>query len=393
MICDPELTKQITVKDSEYFEGHNSFFDQNADSLIGNSLIMLKGNKWHEMRTTLTPSFTGSKMRLMFDMIAECTTITTDHLMKQTEKLQTITWEMRDLCMRYTKDVIASCAFGIKVNSLADPNNPFLESGKEILNFTSVQFTIKMAFSRIMPKVSKLFFTNLLTEKLHKFFRSMVLDTMRMRERENIYRPDMIHLLMQVQKEAASKTNKVTAANGSTTPLKRTWTEDEVVAQCFDFYLAGFDLTAGTVSFLTYELAVNPDVQQTLYNEIAEMDKKLNGEPLRYDNMKEMKYLDQVVKENFRHWLGVIIDRICVKDYVVDNVDGKSITIKKGTNIWCPVYAIHHDPKYYADPMKFDPNRFSDENKINIQSGTFLPFGMGPRNCIGKLLFSLLFLS
>jgi Cytochrome P450 len=49
-----------------------------------------------------------------------------------------------------------------------------------------------------------------------------------------------------------------------------------------------------------------------------------------------------------------------------------------------PVYALHHDPDYFPDPEKFDPERFSDENKGNIKNFTYLPFGSGPRNCIGK---------
>lgn len=51
---------------------------------------------------------------------------------------------------------------------------------------------------------------------------------------------------------------------------------------------------------------------------------------------------------------------------------------------WVKIYDIHHDPKYWDDPEKLEPERFSDENKDNIQSRTFIPFGVGPRNCIGK---------
>lgn len=52
--------------------------------------------------------------------------------------------------------------------------------------------------------------------------------------------------------------------------------------------------------------------------------------------------------------------------------------------VWIPIYGIHHDPTYFPNPDKFDPERFSDENKHNIQPGTYLPFGIGPRNCIGS---------
>lgn len=76
-------------------------------------------------------------------------------------------------------------------------------------------------------------------------------------------------------------------------------------------------------------------------------------------------------------------DRVCVKDYDV-NVDGKTFTIEKDKVIMIPVFAFHRDPKYFPNPMKFDPERFSDENKHNIDPDTYLPFGIGPRNCIGS---------
>ena len=58
--------------------------------------------------------------------------------------------------------------------------------------------------------------------------------------------------------------------------------------------------------------------------------------------------------------------------------------MKKGEFVWIPIYALHHDPKYYPDPSRFDPERFSDDNKASIDPVTYLPFGIGPRNCIGK---------
>jgi cytochrome P450 family 9 len=76
-------------------------------------------------------------------------------------------------------------------------------------------------------------------------------------------------------------------------------------------------------------------------------------------------------------------DRICVKDYVVE-VDDKKFTFEKGTSFYVPITAYHHDPKYFSDPEKFDPERFSEENKSKIDPDTYLPFGIGPRNCIGS---------
>lgn len=73
--------------------------------------------------------------------------------------------------------------------------------------------------------------------------------------------------------------------------------------------------------------------------------------------------------------------RICTKSYQIPET---SIKIDKGTAVLIPVYALHHDEKYYEDPEKFDPQRFTRENINQRQFGIYLPFGDGPRICIGK---------
>jgi len=77
---------------------------------------------------------------------------------------------------------------------------------------------------------------------------------------------------------------------------------------------------------------------------------------------------------------AVMTDRGCVKDY---KVPGTELVIKKGDGIFIPILGLHHDEKYWPEPEKFIPERFSPENKGKINQYTFLPFGQGPRNCIG----------
>ena len=77
---------------------------------------------------------------------------------------------------------------------------------------------------------------------------------------------------------------------------------------------------------------------------------------------------------------------MCVKDYVIQPVrpDEKPVHIKKGNLVWIPIYSIQHDPQYFPNPEKFDPERFCDKNKENIKPYTYMPFGVGPRVCIGN---------
>lgn len=64
--------------------------------------------------------------------------------------------------------------------------------------------------------------------------------------------------------------------------------------------------------------------------------------------------------------------------------DDKTFLIEKGVTFYIPIWSLHHDPLYFPDPDRFDPERFNDENRGNIDPDTYLPFGIGPRNCIGS---------
>lgn len=79
-------------------------------------------------------------------------------------------------------------------------------------------------------------------------------------------------------------------------------------------------------------------------------------------------------------------DRICTKPYTIQPVEPneKPFVVQKNEVVWIPIFGLHRDARYYPDPEKFDPERFNDENKNKINPYTYLPFGIGPRNCIGS---------
>ena len=79
------------------------------------------------------------------------------------------------------------------------------------------------------------------------------------------------------------------------------------------------------------------------------------------------------------------LERNCCIDYVLPAATGTStIKLSVGTGVYIPVLGIHYEPKYFPEPEKFDPDRFTEENKRSRPNYTYLPFGEGPRMCIGK---------
>jgi len=163
-------------------------------------------------------------------------------------------------------------------------------------------------------------------------------------------------------------------------------TDDDITAQAVVFFAAGFDTSSTLMSYITYELAVNPDIQQKLVQEIDSALEKCNGD-ITYEALLGIKYLDMVTSETLRKWTPAeFTDRVCTKTYTIEakNPGEKTLTLDADTNCWIPIYGIHRDPQYYPNPDKFDPERFSDKNKSNIKPFTFMPFGVGPRSCIGS---------
>lgn len=133
------------------------------------------------------------------------------------------------------------------------------------------------------------------------------------------------------------------------------------------------------MSFMAYELVRNPDIQKKLQEEVDEVNAELNGKAITYEVLQKMKYMDQVVSETFRLWPAApIIDRTCSKDFNLE-YDGKQLHFEKGRNFYLPIFGIHHDEKYFPNPEAFIPDRFSEENKDNINRDAYMPFGVGPR--------------
>uniref|UniRef100_A0A1L8E4C9 Putative cytochrome n=1 Tax=Nyssomyia neivai TaxID=330878 RepID=A0A1L8E4C9_9DIPT len=392
LIRDPELIKQIGVKDFEYFLNHRGNIDENHEPLFGRNLVSLKGQRWRDMRSTLSPAFTGSKMRTMFQLVSECCNDTVNYLEKEVKDGKPLLTELKDIFTRFTNDVIATSAFGLKVDSLKDKDNEFYNYGKSATDFSGIK-GLKFFLIIQAPKLAKLFNITLFTKEFSAFFRNLVWSTIRHREKENIVRPDMINLLIQARKgklvhEQEDVDNEgfavVKETNVGKAIHQNNLEEDDLTAQCLIFFLAGFDTSSTCMCFTGHELAANPDVQKTLLAEVDAIKEQLGGKPLTYEALQNMPYLDMVISESLRYWPPAIAtDRQCVKPYNI-KVDGKTLDIQVGEGLMIPIVGLHHDPKYFPNPSRFDPERFSEENKHNIVPFTYLPFGVGPRNCIGS---------
>ncbi|XP_023312541.1 cytochrome P450 9e2-like, partial [Anoplophora glabripennis] len=394
VIRDPELLKQVAIKDFDHFTDHITFMPTDGDPLFSKSLFGLHGREWREMRTLLSPCFTSSKMKFMFNLITESAENFAQYFLKKDEDL--IEVEMKNAFSRFSSDVIATTACGIKVNSLENPKNEFYLMGQKSIDFGNIWKNIKFLLYLLIPPIKNVLKIQLLTDDVSTFFRGLIDETIKVREEKGVVRPDMIHLLLETRKGThKEETNDVDTgfATAQESPrslekekVNKVLTNEDITAQALLFFIAGFDSVSSMMCFTTYELTVNQDVQERLRQEVYSTWKACKGK-LTYDALLQMKYLDMVISETLRKYpINPAMDRVCTKPYTIEPaLPGETpVHLKVNDAIWLPTYAIHHDPNYYPNPDRFDPERFSDENKGDIKPYTYFPFGLGPRNCIGS---------
>jgi cytochrome P450 len=151
----------------------------------------------------------------------------------------------------------------------------------------------------------------------------------------------------------------------------------QVRDECLTVMLAGHETTANALSFAVWELARNPEVQDRLYEECrAALGERMPGA----DDYGKLGYAAQVFAEAIRIYPPVwVTARTATEEYVY-----RGITIPKGAMLVAPQIVAHRDPRFWEDPLRFDPERFSEQNKAGRPRFCYFPFGAGARQCIGE---------
>jgi cytochrome P450 family 6 len=382
LLRHPDVIKDILVKDFDHFYSRGRKFDEEAEPLDAH-LFSLSGSKWRNLRVRFTPLFTTLKMKMMIGTVLECGKNLQNCLQKPASNGETI--EIKDYLARYSTDVISSCAFGIECNCLKNPDAEFRKWGRKILE-PNVKQRITAMLNVVCPSLVSALKLSLFPKEVCNYFRRMVRETVEYRETYNVHRQDFMQLMIQLKNktlvmdegEELKYLQKVADNLKSMTPFEVTM--DVIAAQAFVFYLAGFETSSTTMTFCLYELARNPDIQERVRNDIDTVLQKHDGN-ITYEAISEMGYLNKVVSETLRMYPAVVaVTRECTKPITLRGTD---VTVEKGLLVLVPILALHYDPKYYPDPERFDPERFSEEEKKKRPHFCYLPFGEGPRICIG----------
>ncbi len=155
-------------------------------------------------------------------------------------------------------------------------------------------------------------------------------------------------------------------------------TDAEIRDEAATLFVAGHDTTSASLAWLWYALSQNPEVERRAAREV---EAALGGRTPTFEDLPRLKYLEMVVKEAMRYYpaSAFLFGREAVED-----VELGGMKLRRGAWVFISPYVVQHDPKIYADPERFDPERFSPERIHRIPPYAYLPFGGGPRICIGN---------
>ncbi|XP_049989007.1 cytochrome P450 3A25 isoform X2 [Alexandromys fortis] len=361
-ITDPEIIKTVLVK-----ECYSVFTNRRSFGPVGfmkKAISMSEDEEWKRLRTLLSPTFSSGKLKQMFPIIGQYGDTLVKNLRREEEKGKPVT--MKDILGAYSMDVITGTSFGVNVDSLNNPQDPFVQKAKKILKFSVFDpFLLSIFLFPFLTPIYELLSLSIFPRQSVNFFKKFVTSMKKNRLDSNQEtRVDFLQLMMNTQNSKGEESQKALS-------------DLEMAAQTVVFIFAGYDATSTSISFIMYELAIHPDVQKKLQDEI---DRALpNKAPVTYDALMDMEYLDMVVNETLRLYpIANRLERVSKKD-----VEINGMFIPKGTIVMMPIYPLHRDPEYWPEPEEFRPERFSKENKGSIDPYVYMPFGNGPRNCLG----------
>ncbi|KAM3961856.1 cytochrome P450 6B5-like [Aphomia sociella] len=366
IVRDLDVIKSIMISDFDNFANRGFNFSSKG---LGMNLFSTDGDTWLVLRTRLSPIFTSGKLKNMFGLIDERGDEFLRHLKPLIE--ENSDRDIYTLVQKFTLGSISTCAFGMELDM--NESDTMLAKIDSLIFKSNYTIELDSMFPGILKTLDLSFFPSIINE----FFYGLVKTVTKKRNGMPSNRGDFMDLLLELRNAGQIQGSKK-HENDKDRILEIN--DDVMAAQAFVFYAAGYETSATTLSFLLHHLALDQDIQNRVVEEINEVLSKNNGK-LTYECLKEMTYMGQVFDETLRMY--PVVDPLTRKALYDYKIPGTNVTLNAGTNVMVSARGIHYDEKYYPNPHKFDPERFSAENTKIRHPCAFLPFGIGPRNCIG----------
>nr|QVK45574.1 cytochrome P450 [Brachionus paranguensis] len=330
---------------------------------LGTGLLTSHGEKWTKRRRLITPTFHFEILNDFLNVMNEQADILVEILAKLTRQNQEINiFERLKAC---ALDVICESAMGQHVNAQNDETSEYVQAVARISELVTFRFfdplqwpdfiyrrTAKGKDFKRCLKILRDFGKKVIFE------RNSHLDDVDLTSKKRIA---FLDLLLKAKR------------------MDQSITFDDIREEVDTFVFEGHDTTAAAASWACQLIGSHPEVQKKLHEEIDSVLGQSNRH-LTNDDLKELTYLDLVIKETLRLFPSVpYFGRTLSEDCEVGGYK-----VLKGETAVIVAYMIHRDVKYYPDPEKFDPERFLPENTKNRNPYAYIPFSAGRRNCIGQ---------
>lgn len=351
IVNDPVLTKPILADPANIFPKNDLMVGALAP-LVGNSMFVSSGAIWRRQRAMIDPAFSHMRLAKAFPSMDGAVD---DFDMRLRDMAATGVPMSLDLAMgQLTADIICRTVFSA---SLAN------DTARDV--FESFAF-----FERTVAHV----------EVMRLIF-GKPFDTIPQR-------PDVLaacarirhHIgtLLDRHLEAGADFDDIAARviDARDLATDTAFTREELIDQLGVFFLAGHETTASALTWAVFIAGVRPEVAGRIRSEVQEV---AGDAPLSFDHVKRLNYTRNVFKEALRLYPPItFIPRVATENTVIGTKK-----IKRGTMVMISPWAIHRHQKLWPNPDAFDPDRFSAGREHEIVPGSYIPFGSGPRVCVG----------
>ncbi|UMM15596.1 hypothetical protein L5515_012973 [Caenorhabditis briggsae] len=391
VVSDPEFVHEVFVTQFD------NFYGRKLNPLQGDPnknkrahLVSTQGHRWERLRTLSSPTFSNKNLKKIMKTVDDSVAELMRHLEKGCAGGKTV--DMLEYYQEFTIDIIGKIAMGQTQSLMFE--NPMLPKVKSIFVdgrkhafFASAMFPFLGAMLRqifsMFPSIQPASDIMNIIEKAVK----ARIDQRKTDEKLGIEvsgePQDFIDLFLDARADVDFFEQEAKDDFGKTqiTKVDKHLTFDETVGQLFVFLLAGYDTTALSLSYSSFLLATHPEVQRKCQEEV---DRECSDPEVTFDHLSKLKYMDWVIKEALRFYplASIVHNRKCMKATTVCGVE-----IEEGTNVQVDTWTMHKDPNIWGDDVnEFKPERWESGDEQFIQKGGYLPFGMGPRICIGMRL-------
>ena len=347
----PSVIRHVLQKNNRNYT-KSRLVRENVVPQIGNGLLTSEGDYWLKQRRAIQPAFHRGKLEYISQVMSDEIKVFMDDVLEKhaiSEKSFCIDTEMMHLAFK----LVSKSLFG------KDPEDDKLDLIGEVVSFGQQYQTkrIRMPFLKpwlyITGQTSK-------NEKMKKLGQDLLMEIISLRQESSEEKDDLLQMLIDTEYEDGTKMSN-----------------QQLLDESLIIYVAGHETTAIAMAWAIYLIATHPNVESKLVQSIAE---DLKGEKPSFSNLRNLTYTTQVIEEAMRLYPPAwLVDREAIND---DEVDG--IKIKKGIPISCMIYSMHRHSDFWKNPNEFDPERFSPENKKKHIPFSYIPFGGGPRLCIGN---------